>query len=70
MAINKELYQTNSLEEKIYSGSIENNQKELKPFFAEIIERRRGEDPVNDGLQASIIITKDRFAAKINENDR
>lgn len=70
MAINKELYQTNSLEEKIYSGSIDNNQEELKQFFAEIIERRRGEDAIKDGLQASMIITKDRFAAKINENDR
>ena len=62
---------TNKLSEKIYHGNylnIEDIKKQLKSFFNELIKRKRN-DPLEGGLQASIIIYKDRCAFKINELD-
>ena len=62
---------TTKLEEIIYYGKKDDLislKKQLYLFFNEIIIRRRN-DPIEGGLQASIVIYKDRAAAKVNEHD-
>ena len=62
---------TNNLEEKIYFGDTNdliNVRNQLNLFFKELIKRKRNE-PIEGGLQASVVVYKDRAAAKVNEND-
>lgn len=72
MAINKENFLIDELEEKIYYGTKQNNEEELngvlKQFLIEVYKRRRN-DPIEGGLQAEMIIMPEKFAAKITENE-
>lgn len=67
----EQLY-TDTLEETIYSAtssdSEEKIQSELESFFEELIKRKRN-DPIEGGLQASIVIFPNKFLAKVNEED-
>jgi len=56
------------LSEKVYSSSDIDSDYELRMFFDELVFRKR-EDPVEGGLQASMIVLSDRFASKVNEKD-
>lgn len=60
------------LTEKIYfldnSYDEQTNKNMLINFFQEYISRKKG-DSFQEGLHAGIVIAKDRWAAKINEND-
>lgn len=62
----------NKLEEKIYMLKDYNDNEQiieqLQEFFQELIERKRN-DPIEGGLQATLIICKDKMAAKVNEKD-
>lgn len=68
----EEILFTDKQEETIYSAtssdSEEKIQSELESFFEELIKRKRN-DPIEGGLQASMIILPTVFAAKINEED-
>ncbi len=65
-------YYTDTLEETIYYGKSnyteEENKEQLNLFMKELIDRRR-KDPIEGGLQASMVILPNSFAAKVNEND-
>ena len=60
------------LEENIYHGNSENNIEEIKQqllsFSKELVERRR-DIPEEGGLQAMMVISEDKFGAKVNEKD-
>ena len=56
------------LSEKVYSSGDIDSDYELRMFFDELVFRKR-EDPVEGGLQASMVILSDRFASKVNEGD-
>ncbi len=55
-----------SLKEKIYLSKDSDN--ELAAFFDDLVIRRR-DDEDEWGLQASMVVSRDSFASKINEND-
>ena len=57
----------NYLSEKVYSSN-SIGEYEIRSFFDELVYRKR-EDPVEGGLQASMIVLSNRFAAKVNEKD-
>ena len=62
---------TDKLIEKIYHGkylNLKTCEHELTLFFDELIKRKRN-DPIDGGLQASVVIFEDRFGAKVNELD-
>ena len=63
---------TETLEERIYEGRIENDEKDilrqLNLFLSNIIKRKR-DDPIEGGLQATMIILPTSFGAKVTEND-
>lgn len=67
----KDLY-TKNMVEKIYYGTENNGEEKIREqigaFCDELYERRR-DDSIEDGLQASVIIMPNAFAAKVNEND-
>jgi len=60
------------LTEKIYSSRKEDNlelaERELRLFFNELVQRKR-DDPFEGGLQASMVVLSDSFAAKVAEDD-
>ena len=56
-----------SLKEKIYLSKDSDN-NELAAFFDDLVIRRR-DDEDEWGLQASMVVSRDSFASKINEND-
>ncbi len=60
------------LTEKIYSSRERDNselaERELRLFFNELVERKR-DDPFEGGVQASIVVLSDSFAAKVTEDD-
>ena len=68
----KEELFTSKLEEKIYHGDRFDDSKDisrqLNLFFSNLIKRKRN-TPIEGGLQASLIILEDAFAAKVNEDD-
>lgn len=71
--INEELYiNKEEVKEQFYYGDKSNSEEEIKKqiglFFEELYKRRK-DDTIEDGLQASAIIMPDAFAAKVNEND-
>lgn len=56
------------LKEKVYYSSKDDNDSNLNDFFNEIVKRKR--DDVDDwGLQSSIVIRGEDYAAKVNENN-
>lgn len=57
----------NYLSEKVYSSN-SIDEYEIRSFFDELVYRKR-EDPVEGGLQASMLILANKFAAKVNEKD-
>lgn len=57
----------NYLSEKVYSSN-SIDECEIRSFFDELVYRKR-EDPVEGGLQASMLILANKFAAKVNEED-
>lgn len=57
----------NYLSEKVYSSN-SIGEYEIRSFFDELVYRKR-EDPVEGGLQASMLILANKFAAKVNEED-
>lgn len=57
----------NYLSEKVYSSN-SIDECEIRSFFDELVYRKR-EDPVEGGLQASMLILANKFAAKVNEKD-
>lgn len=63
---------TNTLEEKIYFGTTKNTKgeinKTLNDFFSHLLSRRRN-DPIEGGLQASLVCLPNSFAAKVCEDD-
>lgn len=69
--MNSELY-TSNLVERVYYGERQHDEtkikEQIKEFILELYERRR-EEPIEGGLQASMIIMPEAFAAKVNEND-
>ena len=72
MELDKNAFLIDKLEEKIYFGTDKNHQEELKAklneFLSVLISRRR-DDPIEEGLQAEMIIMPETFAAKVNEKD-
>ncbi len=55
------------LSEKVYFSS-DIDEYEIRTFFDELAIRKR-EEPVEGGLQASMIVLPNKFAAKVNELD-
>ena len=53
--------------ERVHSSS-DIDEYEIRSFFDELVLRKR-EDPIEGGLQASMIVLSNRFAAKVNEED-
>ena len=72
MVKDDEIIYTDRLEEKIYHATNKDSEEkineQLKLFFKELTTRKRN-DAIEGGLQASLIIFPEIFAAKVNEED-
>lgn len=71
LVYNMKEFFTDKLDEKVYHGNylnLKTCEQELTLFFEELIKRKRN-DPIDGGLQASTVIFEDRFGAKVNELD-